>query len=87
MDKTIPVYVPAGSVEAYQSTQYWNKFTNIQPIVNEYTLTVSYATLYLGYAVEIPEEVEVYTATGVEGTKLSNSLRFDFGETTSIDNS
>ena len=28
--KSIPVYVPCGSVEAYQSAAYWNEFTNIQ---------------------------------------------------------
>lgn len=29
---SIPVYVPAGSVSAYQSAQYWSNFTNIQAI-------------------------------------------------------
>ena len=33
VDKSIPVYVPAGSVEAYQSAEYWNKFTNIKGVV------------------------------------------------------
>ena len=32
VDKSIPVYVPAGSVAAYKSAQYWNEFTNIQAI-------------------------------------------------------
>lgn len=27
---SIPIYVPCGSVEAYQSATYWNEFTNIQ---------------------------------------------------------
>ena len=30
--KSIPVYVPADSVSLYQQAQYWNEFTNIQPI-------------------------------------------------------
>ena len=29
IDKSIPVYVPAESVEAYQSAEYWSEFTNI----------------------------------------------------------
>ena len=29
VDKTIPVYVPAESLEAYQSAEYWSEFTNI----------------------------------------------------------
>ena len=32
VDKSIPVYVPASSVEAYQTATSWNEFTNIQPI-------------------------------------------------------
>ena len=28
MDKGIPVYVPAGSVEAYKEAKYWSEFTN-----------------------------------------------------------
>ena len=30
--KSIPVYVPCGSTEAYQSATYWNEFTNIQEV-------------------------------------------------------
>lgn len=32
--KTIPVYVPAVSVEAYKAAEGWNAFSNIQPILN-----------------------------------------------------
>ncbi len=32
VDKTIPLYVPAESVEAYKAAEYWNEFTNIQAI-------------------------------------------------------
>ena len=73
VNKSIPVYVPTASVNAYKSSEYWSEFTNIQPISNAYTLTVSsagYATLYLDYAVEIPEKVEVYIASSVEGDRL-----------------
>ncbi len=32
VDKSIPLYVPAGSVSAYQSAYQWKDFTNILPI-------------------------------------------------------
>lgn len=34
VNTSIPVYVPAESVDAYKSASYWSKFTNIQAIVN-----------------------------------------------------
>ena len=71
--KSIPVYVPAGSVEAYKAAEYWSEFTNIQAIPNEFTLMVSaarHATLYLDYAVEIPDGVEVFYASSVEDDRL-----------------
>ncbi|MBR4846464.1 MAG: leucine-rich repeat domain-containing protein [Bacteroidaceae bacterium] len=33
VSKSIPVYVPANSVEAYKSAEHWSEFTNIQPII------------------------------------------------------
>ena len=40
-DYNIPLYVPAGSVDAYKAADEWKKFTNIQAIpatgVNEAT--------------------------------------------------
>ena len=35
--KSIPLFVPCGSVEAYQSAAYWNEFTNIQEDCNSLT--------------------------------------------------
>ena len=75
VSRSTPIYVPAGSVKAYQSADGWSEFTNILPLTNEYTLSVSaagYATMYLDYAVEIPEGegVEVYIASSVEGDRL-----------------
>jgi hypothetical protein len=32
VNMSIPVYVPAESISAYQSAQYWSEFTNIQAI-------------------------------------------------------
>ena len=33
VDRSIPIYVPAASVEAYKAAEYWSEFANIQPIV------------------------------------------------------
>ena len=73
VDKSIPIYVPLGSIEAYRSAKYWNEFTNILPLANEYTLSISsagYATMFLGYTVEIPNGVEIYIASSVEDDRL-----------------
>ena len=67
------LYVPYGAKSAYASTDGWNDFTNIVEMEPYYDLTVSaagYATLYLDYATEIPEGVEVYTAKEVDGIWL-----------------
>ena len=42
VDKSIPLYVPAGSVDAYKAADQWKEFTNILPIeepVTDYTVT------------------------------------------------
>ena len=70
------LYVPYGAKSAYASTDGWNGFTNIVEMEHYYDLTVSaagYATLYLDYATEIPEGVEVYTAKEVDGIWLKMS--------------
>ncbi|MEE0803885.1 MAG: leucine-rich repeat domain-containing protein [Prevotellamassilia sp.] len=67
------LYVPYGSKTAYSTAEYWKNFTNIVELTPSYDLTVStagYATLYLDYATEIPESVEVYTAKEVDGIWL-----------------
>ena len=71
VNRNAAVYVLNASLEAYRAADGWRNFSNIQPI--SHSLTVSdagYATFYLDYAVEIPEEVKVYTATSVAGDRL-----------------
>ena len=66
------LYVPYGAKETYAATDGWNEFTNIVEMKG-YDLTVSaagYATLYLDFNAEIPEGVEVYTASNVDGNRL-----------------
>ena len=75
VDKTNCIlYVPYGAKETYASTKGWSDFENIVEIApTEYDFTISnagYATIYLDYATEIPEGVEVYTAKEVDGIWL-----------------
>ncbi len=44
VDKTIPVYVPARSVEAYKQTIRWEDFFNLQGFPNDYAIVTCSAT-------------------------------------------
>ncbi len=49
VDHSIPLYVPAESIETYKAAAYWNEFTNIQAIVSPFdslTLRVDEIALY-----------------------------------------
>ena len=73
IDKSIPVYVPAESVSAYQSAGEWCEFTNIQPIevpTPDYvTITISkygsdaYSSAYALDFTEV-QGLKAYVATG-----------------------
>ena len=66
------LYVPAGAKETYATTVSWLKFTNIVEL-SVFDLTVSaakYATLFLDFDAIIPQDVEVYTASTVDGNRL-----------------
>ena len=47
---TIPVYVPCGSVEAYQVAERWKSFTNIQEPLGEYSITLKVNDSKMGFA-------------------------------------
>ena len=65
------LYVPYGTKEIYAATEGWSEFENIVEMTHELNVTAAgYATLYLGYAAEIPAGVEVYTANAVEDDRL-----------------
>ncbi|MBO5678407.1 MAG: leucine-rich repeat domain-containing protein [Bacteroidaceae bacterium] len=72
VDKSIPVYVPAASVEAYKSAEYWSAFSNIQPIeepIPTVTITISKygsGTYSSEYALDFSEVkvLKAYVATG-----------------------
>ena len=67
VDRSIPVYVPSSSVSAYNDADYWNEFTNIQPMpetinINQY----GSATYCSEYALDFSEVegLKAYAATG-----------------------
>ena len=73
VDKSIPVYVPAESVEAYKAAEYWKEFTNIQPIEDPLPATVTITINQYGsgtysseYALDFSEVkvLKAYVATG-----------------------
>ena len=65
VDKSIPVYVPAGSVEAYKSASYWSEFTNIVA-----SSLGKCATPTIGYA-----DGKVVFACDTEGVTVKSSIK------------
>ena len=74
IDKSIPVYVPANSVEAYKKADEWKEFTNIQAIPNTYTFIDGY--VYTNY------ELPVYDLNGrkVNENNLKSGIYFRNGK-------
>ncbi len=70
--------VPYGAKDTYESTEGWSNFANILEMnPTDFALTIpdtGYATLYLDYATEISEGVEVYIAKEVVGNVLKMEL-------------
>ena len=66
--------IPEGAREAYEHTHPWYMFRMIvEPDYNYFELNVSaagYATLYLDFNAHIPNGVELYTASSVDGNRL-----------------
>ena len=68
VDRSIPVYVPAGSVEAYKVAESWNGFTNIIAVTSV-TITISQygsGTYCSKHALDFSnvEGLKAYAATG-----------------------
>ena len=69
VNKSIPVYVPAGSVEAYKAVAYWNEFANIQAMPETITLNQYGSGTYCSeYALDFSEVdgLKAYAATGYD---------------------
>ena len=70
-DKSIPVYVPANSIETYKKAENWKDFTNIQAIVTTVTLDfqggqdgIEQVTTYYKEAMPTGDDVTAPTRIG-----------------------
>ena len=73
VDKSIPVYVPEGSVEDYKTAKYWKDFTNITALTipTEVTITINQygsGTYCSEYALDFSnvEGLKAYAAAGYD---------------------
>ena len=75
LSNNIPVYVPCGCVEAYQSAAYWSEFTNIQANCTQQTVALSEGWNWVSFYVEFkdPEQalLAFEEALGEHGLKIS----------------
>ncbi len=67
VSKSIPVYVPCGCVGAYKAANGWEKFTNIQEPLAEYSLTVDVNDNIMGTA-----KVDINNACGSQISATPN---------------
>ena len=76
VDKSIPVYVPAGSVEAYKAAGGWSKFSNIVSMavsITHITLSQSSVTLIEGETITLAATVTPDDATDSSVTWSSSA--------------
>ena len=82
INSSIPVYVPAGSVEAYKTANDWKEFNNIVPISLDKCATpiISYMDGKFSLTCET-EGAEVITHATIEGEDTFHGLEFEFTPT------
>lgn len=81
IDKTIPVYVPAASVEAYKTTGEWSEFTNILPLPEGYVLVdLSLETITAGEYLIVFDDNKAHAAvSGKDLIASSDELTIENG--------
>ncbi len=81
VDKSIPLYVPAESLDAYKAADEWKDFTNIQPIQAEEVLVteIEAEPTYNSVVIEWPkvDEAMVYTIEIRKDGELICTLTFN----------
>jgi len=82
VNKSIPVYVPAGSVEDYKNADYWKAFTNIKPIQQAEEVSVENIQAEPtnnAVVIEWPKAVDaiIYTILIKKGTETICTLEFN----------
>ena len=84
--KSIPMYVPCGSLDVYQSAAYWNEFTNIQEVCLQQTITLSQGWNWFSTHVEITmEDLQAALVAAFPGTLITINSQGD-GSTTYANN-
>ena len=78
INKSIPVYVPANSIDAYKNADVWKDFTNIQAIPDTYILTdgTSYINNSLFNGCDI-SYTRTFNNTAWQGLYIPFSLSYD----------
>jgi hypothetical protein len=78
VDKSIPVYVPCGSLEAYQTATVWSDFTNIQESCSQQTFTLSQGWNWFSTYIEVDDPVTmlqmVEASLDENGIQIKSSL-------------
>ncbi len=72
VDTSIPLYVPAGSVAAYQAAEGWQDFTNILPIPGTVGMSAVITYTALSKLIETSEESSVGLHTYAFGASITN---------------
>jgi hypothetical protein len=77
VNKSIPVYVPCGSLEAYQTATGWSEFTNIQESCSQQTFTLSQGWNWFSTYIEVDDPVTmlqmVEASLGENGIQIKSS--------------
>jgi len=55
VDKSIPLYVPSGSIAAYQAADQWNEFTNIRAILEDKDTIIACGDVYIWHDMVLTE--------------------------------
>ena len=72
VSKSIPVYIPCGTISAYNTAQYWDEFTNIQqPSLAKYSINISSSNSQMGSA-------KVIYNTPCDGAQISATANYGY---------
>ena len=72
VSKSIPVYIPCGTISAYNTAQYWDEFTNIQePSLAKYSINISSSNSQMGSA-------KVIYNTPCDGAQIAATANYGY---------
>jgi len=86
ISNTIPVYIPCGTLNAYQNSAWRNYFTNFQMILTNYTITAQSNDNIAGQAVIIQEPICDNSYQAIIQATANNCYQFVRWNDNNIDN-